>query len=100
MATLNFTQEGEANQPNSRPWPIVGKAWPTRNGKGYSIVVGNRVRSERGNPQSELREAFEDLKLKPGDRLVLQENQYKNDAEGANKQPTHIVKLAPEEDSQ
>lgn len=95
MATLNFTQAGE-NVNNSKPWPIIGKMWPLKKGNGYSVVFGNRVRKEKGNADSELQEAFENVVIKPGDRAVIQENQFKNDE----KQPSHIIKLVPADDEQ
>ena len=71
----------------------IGSAWKYKDGN-IGISFGAQVRSVKGDQNSELVESFQGMEIKPGDRLVLFPNSFKDDAKDPSKAPDYIVKAA------
>lgn len=91
MATINFAQ----NAKEQKTYITVGSAWKQtdKSGKetgGIGIIMGNQQKDSDGNRV----EALEELKLKAGDKLYLNVNQYKT----SEKHPDYRVRVEQTEE--
>lgn len=63
---IQFTQEAPKND---LPWIKIGSGFEAKSGKGFNIVIGNKVPKERGS--KEYVETVESVTLKADDELYL-----------------------------
>ena len=66
---IKFSEEA----PKRAPWVTIGSGFPAKNGKGFNIYIGNKVRKVQGDPKSDLVETVEEINLKADDQLYLAE---------------------------
>lgn len=65
--SMSFAQEA----PKSEPWVRVGSAFAAKNGEGFNILIGNKVRENFNDPNSEYKETVKELVLIPGSQLYM-----------------------------
>ena len=92
-ATIAYTNGFSENDRPRSFWPTIGAAWKIKNGA-YSINIG---RQSKDKETGEVKERFESVTLKPGDRLYLQPNSRK--VEGS-KSPDYFVALVQDDEKE
>jgi hypothetical protein len=63
---IQFTQEAPKND---LPWIRIGSGFEAKSGKGFNIVIGNKVPKKRGS--KEYIETVDTITLRPDDELYL-----------------------------
>lgn len=65
--SMSFAQEA----PKTEPWVRVGSAFTAKNGEGFNILIGNKIKKDFNDPNGKYEETVKELVLIPGSKLYM-----------------------------